>query len=197
MHDFHDKNNIQSLLISTSPDSKMLVFLDTEFTDFAQPDLISIGMAATGVRDFYAERSDFPRERCTSFVHAEVIPLLGRAPHAACDKYELAQRLRAWFDELPESAIILYDFEVDWILLRAAFAGELPSKVGAHQLIDQKIFRHSAYKLGEVLIYSDAWPQHHALADAQAFQEGYLRWKLAIEGRQWNSPSLLTDPGRI
>lgn len=174
----------------------MLVFLDTEFTDFAQPDLISIGLATTGVPDFYAERSDYLRERCTPFVQTEVIPLLGRVPHATCDENELAQRLRAWFDQLPESAIILYDFEVDWILLRAAFAGELPTKVGAHQSIDQKIFRHSAYKLGEVLTYSEAWPQHHALADARAFREGYVRWKLATEGRQWNFPSLVKDPGR-
>ena len=165
----------------------MLIFLDTEFTDFAQPELISIGLAATGVTDFYAERDDYPRERCTPFVVNEVIPLLGRVPNAVCNACELTSRLRTWFDLLPESAIVLYDFETDWNLLSNAFGGELPSKVETHQLIDQKIFRHSAYKLGEILTYTGAWPPHHALADARAFREGYLRWKLASDGRQWNT----------
>lgn len=123
----------------------MFVFLDTEFTDFAKPELISIGLAAIGAPDFYAERIDYPRERCTSFVLSEVTPLLGRFPDAACNAFELARRLTAWFDLLPESATILYDFEVDWNLLRAALGGDLHAKVGAHHLVDQKIFRHSAY----------------------------------------------------
>ncbi len=154
----------------------MLVFIDTEFTDHAKPDLISIGLAAVGADDFYAERTDFRHEDCTAFVLAEIMPLLGRAPDAACTAPELASRLRGWFDALPEPATIVYDFETDWKLLQAALLGELPSNVGAHQLVDHRMFRHSAYKLGEVLTYSKAWPPHHALADAQALREGYLRW---------------------
>lgn len=174
----------------------MLVFLDTEFTDFAQPELISVGLATTGIPDFYAERDDYPQERCTSFVQTEVIPLLGRVPNSTCDAHELSQRLRAWFTRLPESAVILYDFETDWNLLRIAFDGDLPAKVQAHQLVDQKIFRSSPYKLGEALTYTSAWPPHHALADAQALREGYIRWMLASEGRRWNSSSSANGPAR-
>lgn len=173
----------------------MLVFLDTEFTNFAKPELISIGLATTGVPDFYAERVDYPRERCSNFVRTEVIPLLGRVANAACDASELNQRLRTWFELLPDSAIILYDFEADWKLLCAALVGELPANLGAHQLVDQKIFRHSAYKLGEILTYTAEWPQHHALADAQALREGYLRWKLASDGRPWNSRTKVFERG--
>lgn len=171
----------------------MLIFLDTEFTNFEQPELISIGLAATGVPDFYAECDDYPPEGCTQFVIDEVIPLLGRIPDAACAASELAVRLRAWFGRLPEAAIILYDFETDWTLLCNACGDELPVNVMAHQLVDQKVFRHSAYKLGEVLTYTEAWPPHHALADAQALREGYLRWRLASDGRQWNSDVRLSD----
>jgi hypothetical protein len=165
----------------------MLVFLDTEFTTLARadPDLISIGIAAVGVNDFYAERTDYRREEISEFVRAEVIPLLGKVSGAACTSVELANRLRDWFDALPEPATILLDYEVDWQLFQAAFAGELPLNVGAYQLVDHKIFRHSAYKLGEVLTYSAAWPPHHALADAQALREGYLRWEAAVSGRAW------------
>jgi hypothetical protein len=171
----------------------MLIFLDTEFTDFAQPELISIGLAATGVPDFYAELNYYPRERCTPFVIDEVIPLLGRVPNAACDASELTTRLRVWFDQLPESAIVLYDFETDWNLLCRACGRDLPVNLGAHQLVDQRIFRHSAYKLGEVLTYTTDLPPHHALADARALQEGFIRWKLASEGRPWNSRIDFTD----
>lgn len=154
----------------------MLVFIDTEFTDHACPVLISIGLAAVGVEDFYAERTDYRREDCTAFVLAEIVPLLGRVPGAACVAAELARRLRVWFDALPEPATLFYDFETDWQLFQAAFLGELPSNVGEHQLVNHKMFRHSAYKLGEVLTCSAAWPPHHALADAEALREGYLRW---------------------
>jgi hypothetical protein len=166
----------------------MLVFLDTEFTTLARsdPDLISIGMAAVGGSDFYAELTDYRCEDATDFVRSEIIPLLGKVPGAACTSVELASRLRGWFDALPEPATILYDYETDWQLLQAAFAGDLPPNVGALQLVDHKIFRHSAYKLGEVLTYSAAWPPHHALADAQALREGYLRWQAVMSGLVWN-----------
>lgn len=166
----------------------MLLFLDTEFTNYTHPDLISIGIAAVAGSDFYAERTDYRREDCTDFVRDEIIPLLGKTPGAACMSVELASRLHEWFDALPEPATIYYDYETDWQLLQAAFAGDLPPNVGAHQLVDHKIFRHSAYRLGEVLVYSAAWPPHYALADAQALREGYLRWQAAMSGRVWNNP---------
>lgn len=168
----------------------LLVFLDTEFSTLARsdPELISIGMAAVGASDFYAERTDYRRDDTSEFVRAEVIPLLGKIPGAGCTSIELASRLRGWFDALPEPATIMYDFLIDWQLLQATFAGDLPPNVSAHELVDHKIFRHSAYKLGEVLTYSPVWPPHHALADAQALREGYLRWRAAMAGHSWNYP---------
>ena len=37
----------------------MLVCLDTEFTNFVRPDLISIALVARDEREFYAESTDF------------------------------------------------------------------------------------------------------------------------------------------
>ncbi len=166
----------------------MRIFIDTEFTDHAQPDLISIGMAAEGGKTFYAELLDYRYEACTHFVREEVIPLLGRIPDAACTTHELANRLFVWFASLPEPATVFYDFETDRRLLENSFLGEAPGNLCGYNLVDHKIFRHPAYKLGEVLTYSAARPTHHALADAQALREGYLRWEAAMAGHEWRSP---------
>jgi hypothetical protein len=165
----------------------MRIFIDTEFTDHANPDLICIGMATDGGQIFYAERTDYRCEDCSSFVRSEILPLLGREPSAACTAAELSHRLCEWFRALPEAATVLYDYETDRLLLEASFLGELPSKLSGYELVNHKIFRHSAYKLGEVLTYSAAWPPHHALADAQALREGYSRWEAAINGREWRN----------
>ena len=48
----------------------MLVFIDTEFTDFVQIDLISIALVSDDGREFYAERTDYCRDDCNDFLYA-------------------------------------------------------------------------------------------------------------------------------
>ena len=98
----------------------MLVFLDTEFTDFLRPDLISIALVAEDGSELYAERTDYREDGCSDFVRETVLPLLGGVPDAACSRSELTQRLRDWFEQLPEPATIIYDFESDWQLFSIA-----------------------------------------------------------------------------
>ena len=61
----------------------MLVFLDTEFTDFVRPDLISLALVSEDGREFYAERTDYRKDECSDFVRETVLPLLGRVPGAS------------------------------------------------------------------------------------------------------------------
>lgn len=117
----------------------MRIFIDTEFTDHVHPDLISIGMAAEGGQMFYAERTDFRHENCTSFVLRAVIPLLGHEPAATCTAAELSRRLYEWFRTLPETATVLYDFETDRQLLEASFLGPRPGNLTGYELVDHKI----------------------------------------------------------
>ena len=98
----------------------MLVFLDTEFTDFAKPDLIRLALVAENGREFYAEPIDYRKNECSAFVRETVLPLLGRVPGAACTSNELADRVQAWFAALPEPVTIIFDFETDWHLLAVA-----------------------------------------------------------------------------
>lgn len=53
----------------------MLVFVDSEFIDFVQMDLISIALVAEDGREFYAERTDYRRDDCSDFVRVAVLPM--------------------------------------------------------------------------------------------------------------------------
>mgnify|MGYP003705540817 CR=1 FL=1 len=56
----------------------MLIFLDTEFTDFIDTELISIGLVDENGREFYAESTQYRQEACSDFVRQVVVPLLGQ-----------------------------------------------------------------------------------------------------------------------
>ena len=163
----------------------MLVFLDTEFTDFVRPDLISIGLVAEDGREFYAERTDYRSAECNDFVRATVLPLLGRVPGAACRRPVLTRRLRQWLEALPEPATIVFDYERDWLLLADACLGpehqKPPANVGEALHLDKFAITHPLFEQAQNYTYTQAWPPHHALADARALRAGYRAWHQFME----------------
>lgn len=163
----------------------MLIFLDTEFTDFAKPDLISIALVCEDGREFYAERTDYHRDACSKFVRETVIPLLGDVPDAACSRSELTQRLHAWFEQLPEPATIVYDFEGDWLLLADAILGRgsrnPPANFGEPLHLGNSSITHPVFEQAQNLTYTENWPPHHALVDARALMAGYRAWHTFME----------------
>lgn len=158
----------------------MLVFLDTEFTAFVRPDLISIALVSEDGREFYAERTDYHRDACSSFVRETVLTLLDRVPGATCCRAELTLRLRDWFETLPEPATIIYDFESDWLLLADAYLGcnhwQPPANVGDKLHLDSHTITHPVFERAQNHFYTQDWPPHHALADARALMAGYRAW---------------------
>ena len=117
----------------------MRVFLDTEFTNFNLPELISLGLVTEDGREFYAERTDFSREACSAFVHAHVLPLLGRVPGAACDAGTLGERLHGWLEALGEPVCMVYDYADDWLLLTQALISQerlrLPTTLQSREFV--------------------------------------------------------------
>ncbi|MDQ1835203.1 hypothetical protein [Massilia scottii] len=158
----------------------MLIFIDTEFTDFIQIDLISIALVSDDGREFYAERTDYRREDCNDFVRAAVVPMLGRIAGAACTRTELTKRLRAWFEALPEPATLVYDYSTDRDLLVDALLGDdfdaTPANVGESLLLGE-VEGDPVYLAALDRSYVAGWPRHHALADARAMSAGYRAWK--------------------
>lgn len=154
----------------------MLIFLDTEFTDFIDCELISIGLVGEdGRHELYLEVQDFDRSKCNAFVQSAVWSQLGRIEEAVVRKEEVQARLRDWFASLPRSVTIACDSQHDRDLLADAFDGEWPNNLAGwfdlRLLIDTGIFDRAVAQY-----HTKARPWHHALYDAQAHRAGWLAW---------------------
>ncbi|KVH48393.1 hypothetical protein [Burkholderia diffusa] len=75
------------------------LFVDTEFTDFLDCDLISIAIVSADGREFYGERSDFDQGSCSEFGRAAVLPQLGQYPGQVFAREELRTALLSWLDQ--------------------------------------------------------------------------------------------------
>jgi hypothetical protein len=136
--------------------------------------LISIGIVDENGREFYAEVTDFPREKCNDFVNEIVIPLLGQYPEAVTGTTEhIARRLVDWLAEYREDgASICVDYATDWHLFLDLLS-LVPLNYDRSFIKGEMIWTD----LDQQRI-SDWWketglPQHHALYDARANRHGY------------------------
>lgn len=146
------------------------IFLDTEFTDFFDPHLISIGMVAETGEEFYAE-VPYPDEACSAFVREAVIPLLGRFPGSECPLEDLRSRILTWLSIVrnrDEQVDICIDYQTDWELFCVALDYRVPGWC---------IQRMVAMNINELLRYDyhkkNGNEEHHALYDARANQYAF------------------------
>jgi hypothetical protein len=139
------------------------VYVDVEFTDFIDCDLISIALVADDGREFYGERSDYDDSTCSAFVREAVLPQLGQHPGRVFTREALRVALLAWLDQFarePERFFCV-DYGGDWDLL-VDLLDEVPDGWHAQQvnaLLDPA--RMEAY-------YREHGGRHHALHDARA-----------------------------
>jgi len=159
----------------------MVVFLDCEFTDFIDIELISIALVAEDGRELYIERSDFEVERCSAFAREAVLPRLGQPGVMVLDREQLRHAVEQWFAELPEAITLACDHQLDYELLVDALDGILPgnltSRLDLRQLgapFQRAVFAYHA-------VPGQAW--HHALHDARAFLAACRT--LSSEDRNW------------
>lgn len=141
------------------------VFLDTEFTNFEKPELISIGLVTLSREEFYAE-VEFNLEACSGFVRATVIPLLSSA-----EKYSLAglkARLSAWIEEIKkgEPVVLCFDSEYDRAMLELIFGNDFPNGVSLQRLGASYINKIKQYEYH----VRTKQVEHHALHDARALR---------------------------
>lgn len=147
---------------------RLLLFVDTEFTDFKDIDLISIGIVSQDLHEFYAENADYKQSWCNDFVKSTVLPKLQGGEYSMpCA--QLKENLQIWISDLLEeyaSVMFVYDYSGDWFLL-----GEL--------LIDypqkEKVKGHQDELEAGIELYfmHDRLNEHHALHDAKALLNGF------------------------
>lgn len=109
----------------------MKIFIDTEFTDFIDCHLISIGAVTEDGREFYAEVTDYPKEAASNFVKANIIPLLGQPadPYFKGTFNEVSARFGSWIDELKTPMEICIDYSTDWDFAVALLEDLWPSNL--------------------------------------------------------------------
>jgi uncharacterized protein (DUF2384 family) len=173
----------------------VIAFLDTEFTDLLEPQLLSLGLVALDGREHYCELdlttvAGRARVRASSdFVrYGGVLDLWGLVPGAACTEWEIGQRTGEWLLALAgESGArveIAFDYSADFELLEYAIRDAglwervrdvvLPVNVASVTGgVDGGLAAEACYRE----IVKRGLKRHHALADALALRAAYLRIK--------------------
>lgn len=160
----------------------MNIFLDTEFTDFKAPRLISIGLVADNGASFYAEMETLDESVCSDFVRQVVLPKLGRFPGRVFDSLRLYTELLHWLGQFEHvEPTIFYDFDGDWTLMIGALQFNVPD-----WLAHQNVFNRIDDLMKEQFFLDSGLVDHHALHDAQANQFAY---RGALVGRSFRRKS--------
>lgn len=167
---------------------RRIVFMDTEFTDFNNTHLISVGMTVErSDESFYAEINDFPKHLQSGFVTQHIIPMLD-LPQYGMPLAELKQAVSTWIQSLnADEILIVVDYTGDWILMHPHFA-DIPNVRVRCSLLDPAVydvsvergisFTPSWYHRTYMQVAEDYWSnvdqrQHHALVDARAAKAGW------------------------
>lgn len=140
----------------------LLLFVDTEFTDFKEMDLISIGIVSIQNHKFYAENSNFRKDWCSEFVKEIIIPKLeGKKSKLSHDKIQ--KKIQKWISNILKKykkVTFIYDYSGDWILLEKLLIEfkemEKINKIKVN--LDEKINEYFKEENSN---------EHHALTDAK------------------------------
>lgn len=151
----------------------MLIFFDTEFTDFQHADLISVALVGEDGRELYIAITDFKRHLASDFVEEIVIPRieLPDAVPVQATKSQAARLIADFVGDAP-GVCLVSDAEVDRTLL--------------HGLLRKARVRHPKSALAQNLLEIDQAFQlmkdieqilgehpgrHNALIDARALKD--------------------------
>lgn len=155
----------------------MLIFLDTEFTDFINTEVLSIGMVTSDMKhEFYAERTDYSLKMCSEFVKEEILPLFDKSGFVGTKK-EIGQKVVDWIISLPYSeVVIVVDYHGDWEIL-GDLLPSVPMKLKRSPVYIQALTDFApltAIHGCEEYFEKIDKRQHHALVDAKSNRHGWL-----------------------
>lgn len=141
------------------------IFIDTEFTAFESPCLISIALVSEDGVEFYGECADVAPDRCSDFVSMNVLPMLGREPYRVMTIDALSAATHAWLMAVSgrdkKRVVICYDHPIDVMLLWRLIGGKPP------RLKEKLISLNIDPRMREEYFQTHGG-RHHALHDARA-----------------------------
>jgi hypothetical protein len=154
------------------PSKHSLLFLDTEFTQFQNAQLISLGLVRVNDQFELAERFyvevEFDLRHASDWVMEYVEPKLAHTP---VPKREAARQVAAFLASLPHrESVICFDFPTDWDLLAQLLGvehGDVLTRLNARN-VDAEVVDTRA------LIPDCDDRIHHALRDAEHLARGWL-----------------------
>jgi hypothetical protein len=157
------------------------IFFDTEFTQFRDGELLSVGLVSDADDELIVEIHDAARlARANDFCRDVVIPQFGStAAHRVRSDAELGSEAASWLMRLEGPLTLLYDYTLDWRFLEAPLASgalwpELAHQVSVFNVADVAS-SEACLAAQDAYFASQSWPgRHHALVDAKALRE---RWR--------------------
>lgn len=171
------------------------LFIDTEFTDFKNTELISVALVSEdGEHQFYRENTSHEPNFRSEFVNKVVMPLLEGGEYAKTYPW-VAEDLIDWFDSLPYSEVtIVCDYIGDWALFEKLLNVARPRKpkikiqpmmldYAFNEMLTFRGFKdtpelRSAAMEKMAFSQSEYYKQddriHHALVDAKSNRHGWL-----------------------
>jgi hypothetical protein len=175
---------VRAMFPVASQGRSVRIFLDTEYTDLLNCDLLSVGLVSEEGVEFYAERSDADLGLCSDFTRVAVLPQRGQDPAVVCTEEELARRLNVWLEQFKPyaSVVVSVDHPTDWelftYLVRDADTLRTPSWLRGESIraaIDPACIERYWRLHGR--------RAHHALHDAKANRYAFLESGLAKNDR--------------
>ena len=157
----------------------MILILDCEFSDISpEMELLSLALISLdGAHEFYGERTDVPKERCSDFVRHAVLPQMTAEPPVAGDLLNLRRRLREFIDSLPDTATLACDSYFDIELFSHTIGKPWPRKLDGQRLNLAKYTGHPAFVQAQHGYHAKGYAYHHARNDARALRAGMLAWQ--------------------
>ena len=157
------------------------VFLDSEFTQFRDGQVLALGLAADDGRECYVEVLDPIRHaRASVFCKDVVIPQFGRVPGAGVpDDVQAGRRVADWLETFADPIVVAYDYKLDWRFLEEVLrtAGRWPAlaaRLRADDVAGVAAPGSPGAAAQDAVFESSRIPgRHHALVDARALRAAW------------------------
>lgn len=174
----------------------MIIFLDTEFTDLLNPELLSLGLVTLDGREHYAEldlTTDAGKARVkasSAFVQSCIFDMWGLVAGTTGTEWEIGRRTGEWLLGLAaESGTkieVAFDYGMDYELLEYAIRDAGLWDQVREVVLPVNVNSISGTITGELgaeacfrELRKRGLKRHHALADALALRAAYIDVKAA------------------